>query len=262
MGRRRLVVANWKMNLTTPEGCSLVEAVLGTAKQRPEVDVVVCPSFVSLQPLGRSLAHTPVALGAQDVFWLGKGAYTGQVSPRMLVDSGCRYCIVGHSEARGRFGSEPPRPLSYFSDTDETVAQKVSALVFANIVPILCVGETALERQDGRTDEVVAEQLAKALERVAPEECSNLTIAYEPVWAIGTGNVCDADEAARMCGLIRDEVASITDSACGDQVRILYGGSVKASNCAEIFANSQVDGALVGGASLIADEFSKIVLSA
>jgi len=262
MGRRRLVVANWKMNLTTPEGCGLVEAVLGMAKRRSEVDVVVCPSFVSLQPLGRSLAHTPVSLGAQDVFWLENGAYTGQVSTRMLVDSGCTYCIVGHSEARGRFGSEPPNPLSYFSDTDETVAMKVSALVYANITPILCVGESEDERGAERTDEVVAEQLAKALGRVAPEECSNLAIAYEPVWAIGTGKVCDHDEAARMCSFIRDKVTLITDSACGNQVRVLYGGSLKASNCAEIFAHKEVDGALVGGASLLAQEFAKIVLSA
>ncbi|MBL1150879.1 MAG: triose-phosphate isomerase [Armatimonadetes bacterium] len=264
MQRRSLVAANWKMNLTVPEGGSVAQGILGAASKRADTDVVLCPSFTLLHHIREVVAKSNVKLGAQDVFWLAKGAFTGEVSVEMLRDHGCEYCIVGHSERRGRFGASelPNELLAYFSDNDVVVERKLRAVLDGGLTAILCIGETARERNEGRTDEVVASQLKIALSSVDESEIPCLAIAYEPIWAIGTGNVCEPDEAQRVCELIRSEVGAHMGSDAANTIRILYGGSVAASNCAGLFKQRDIDGALVGGASLKPDEFSRIILSA
>jgi triosephosphate isomerase len=182
----------------------------------------------------------------------------------MLQDVGCSLCIVGHSETRGRFGKleVPVTTLGYFAETDETVNLKIKALLYHNLCPILCVGETLAEREAGRTDEVIADQLRKGLEGIDGAEYLSAVVAYEPVWAIGTGQVCDTAEAERVCAGIRKVLAEVFDEDSAAAIRVLYGGSVKANNARELFAQPNIDGGLVGGASLNAQEFVRIVQSA
>jgi triosephosphate isomerase len=264
MTRRKLIAGNWKMNLTSTAGMSLAQAVNEAAARRPEVDVVVCPSFTSLHAVKGALSGGRVMLGAQDVFWEENGAFTGEISPDMLVDSGCQYCIVGHSERRGRFGKSEMNPelLCYFSDSDAAIAKKLECLVFHAITPILCVGETQAERDSGQTEAVIRQQLRAALQGLASEECSGLAVAYEPVWAIGTGNVCSEAEADRVGAFIRSELVDLSDPECAGKVRLLYGGSVKPDNAAGLLSQPNIDGALVGGASLDPDAFSRIIFAA
>jgi triosephosphate isomerase len=182
----------------------------------------------------------------------------------MLADAGCSFCIVGHSETRGRFGKLeiPESTLGYFSETDETVNLKIKALLYQSVRPILCVGETLAEREAGETDSVIYQQVKGALAGIEAAEFYTGVVAYEPVWAIGTGKTCDSAEANRVCGVVRKAVAEILDADVAESVQILYGGSVKSGNAAELFSQSDIDGGLVGGASLDAEEFSKIVRSA
>jgi triosephosphate isomerase len=249
MDRRRLIAANWKMNLTVAEAVSLTESVVSAAAKFPRVEVAIFPSFVSLRPISDRLRGLPVGLGAQDVFWKDSGAYTGEISPNMLTDVGCKFCIVGHSERRGRFGVQDDSPEGFFADTNQTVNRKLSALIYAGITPILCVGETMEERERGDTISVIDSQIKQCLEGIETDE---MIIAYEPVWAIGTGAVCEPAEAEKMCGYIH---------SCANQenLRVLYGGSVKADNAGSLFSMPSIDGGLVGGASLKADEFAKII---
>lgn len=258
--RRPLVVGNWKMNLSGVEGVALVESFLRAIYLVDGVDVVICPSHVALQSLWISVRDTPLALGAQDVFWEHHGAFTGKVSACMLRQAGVTYCIVGHSETRGRFGKldVPESTLSTFAESDETVNLKIRSLVYQGIAPILCVGETLAEREAGRTDEVVLGQLAGALHGIDPDEIRHLVVAYEPVWAIGTGKTCDAAEAQRVCALIRSGLDKVAPGF-GNDIRVLYGGSVKGANSKELFRQPDIDGGLVGGASLNAKEFGEIV---
>ena len=237
------------MNLTIPCAVSLAETVAAAALKYSGVDVAIFPTFVSLLPVAERIRGSQVALGAQDVFWKESGAFTGEISAAMLSDVGCRYCIVGHSERRGRFGVSDDTPAGFFSDTNATVQRKISALVYTGIIPILCVGETADERSNGLANEVIETQLAECLEGV---EAPEMVIAYEPVWAIGTGQVCDPAEAESQCRLIR-EIAQ------HDNLRVVYGGSVNAQNAASLFSMPSIDGALVGGASLKADDFARII---
>lgn len=264
MARRRLVTGNWKMHLTVPEGLSLVESILPAVEKRTDIDVVVCPSFPLLCNVFAVLKNSPLKLGAQDVFWEEKGGFTGQVSAAMLCDAGCSYCIVGHSERRGRFNScsYSKEVLRYFSESDTTINLKIRRLLYSNLKPILCVGETLAEREKGMTEKVIEKQLTKALKDVDAMELFDLAIAYEPVWAIGTGDVCDGREAARVCGFIRSLLANKLSREVSDSIRLLYGGSVTGSNCHEFFSQREIDGALVGGASLNADEFSRIIRAA
>ncbi|MCH7903784.1 MAG: triose-phosphate isomerase [Armatimonadetes bacterium] len=262
--RTKLVVGNWKMNLTTAEGVALVESFAEKVDRMWDVDVVVCPPYLAIQRVRQAIKNTHVKLGAQDCFWLDSGAFTGKVSAMQLAEVGVEYCIVGHSEARGRFGSTElsTTQVLMFADSDETVNLKIRALLFCSIMPILCVGETAAERDAGSTDSVVQEQLTVALEGVDSSELFTFVVAYEPVWAIGTGNVCEPQEAARVCGHIRSVVAGLSDVEVADSVRVLYGGSVNAENAKELFAQKEIDGALVGGASLDAKAFARIVMCA
>jgi triosephosphate isomerase (TIM) len=252
------------MNKTAAEAAGCIEAFIRIVAVRSDVDIVVCPPYLSLYKARELLRNSHVKVGAQDVFWQESGAFTGKVSAPMLYDAGVSFCIVGHSETRGRFGKVevPESTLGFFSETDETVNLKIKALLYHSIVPILCVGETEAERNAGRTDEVIASQLKGALDGLVPEELYGFVVAYEPVWAIGTGNTCDAAEAERVCAMIRSEVGATTDAEIADQIRVLYGGSVKASNAKELFSQPNIDGGLVGGASLDPQEFCQIVKSA
>lgn len=258
---RKLVAGNWKMNLTAADGASLVEGVLPTARTNHGVDILFCPSFTVLHAIRDKMSGPNLFLGGQDLFWEPKGAYTGEISTTMLLDSGCSYCIVGHSERRGRFGKPPEdeRITNYFSDSDFAVNKKIRALIFASITPILCIGETESERNEGNTESVIAQQFQSALEGFDKEEFAEFAIAYEPVWAIGTGNSCEAEEANRICGIIKSH---LDEFGILDRTRVLYGGSVTAKNCKELFSKPNIDGALVGGASLKSDEFSSIISAA
>jgi triosephosphate isomerase (TIM) len=262
--RRKLVAGNWKMHKTRSEAAAVVEAFVRDLDVRDEVDVVICPPFTTLPRLHDLLKGTTIALGGQDVFWKEEGAFTGRISPAMLADCGAIYCIVGHSETRGRFGKTevPESTLPFFGETDETVNLKVCALLFHAIAPIVCVGETSREREEGQTDAVIRKQLEGAFEGVEGAEFMQGVVAYEPVWAIGTGQTCEAAEANRVCGTIRAVLSDLLGTEAAESVRVLYGGSVKASNAHELFAQPEIDGGLVGGASLQAEEFQRIVASA
>jgi len=262
--RRKLVAGNWKMHMTAPEAAATVESFIDLLPKADGVDVVLCPPYLSI-PTVRDLARkTHVKIGAQDVFWMPKGAFTGKVSATMLKAAGCDYCIVGHSETRGKFGKleVPAETVCHFGETDHTVNLKIGSLLAQGIRPILCVGETQPERDALMTDAIITTQLQKALEGYEPDELADLVVAYEPVWAIGTGNVCDTGEAERVCGLIRSILAEFIGEEGAGTTRVLYGGSVKAVNAQELFRQANIDGGLVGGASLDPREFAAIVAAA
>lgn len=261
--RTKLVVGNWKMNMTNAEASAAVETCIRRIAIKTDVDVAICPPYTALSRVREIVKNSHIGLGAQDVFWKESGAFTGKISAAMLYELGCNYCIVGHSETRGRFGKleVSEQSLGFFCESDYTVNLKIRALLYHSINPILCVGETEAERAAGQTEEVIRQQLNGALEGLDPAELYFFSIAYEPVWAIGTGNTCDAAEASRICGLIRSVVADL-DADVAEEVRVLYGGSVKADNARELFAQPNIDGGLVGGASLDPDSFASIVMSA
>jgi triosephosphate isomerase len=261
--RKKLVVGNWKMNLTQAEAVSAVESLIKKVCLQDTVEVGICPPYLSIGKVREVVRRTAVAVGAQDVFWVDSGAFTGRVSAPMLADAGVRMCIVGHSETRGRFGKldVPESTVPYFAETDETVNLKLKALLYHNIVPILCVGETLSEREAGNTDSVIRTQMEGAFLGVEAAEFGTGVVAYEPVWAIGTGKTCDSAEASRVCGVIRQVLASLFGKDTAESIRILYGGSVKSSNSAELFHKDDIDGGLVGGASLDPEEFCRIVMS-
>jgi triosephosphate isomerase len=238
-----VVAGNWKMNLTVREASALASAVRGALADFEAADVVLCPPFTALHAVRDALAGGRVALGAQDAHWEPAGAYTGEVSMSMLRDLSCRYVILGHSERR-----------TYFHETDGVVRRKAEAALAAGLTPIVCVGETLAEREAGRTDEVLEGSLG-GLGRAL----SGIVVAYEPVWAIGTGRTATADQAQSAHARIRELLGSIGGTDVAGAIRIQYGGSVKASNAAEIFERPDVDGGLVGGASLVAADFASIV---
>jgi triosephosphate isomerase len=264
INRTKLVVGNWKMNMTNAESAAAVETFLRHVSARPNVDVVLCPPYLSIARVHELVRNSHVKVGAQDVFWEEKGAFTGKVSVRMITECGASYCIVGHSETRGRFGKAdvPETTLPLFGESDETVNLKIRSLLYHSANPILCVGETEAERTAGQTEAIIAKQLEGALVQVDPSELYFFSVAYEPVWAIGTGKTCETEEANRVCGYIREKLAALLDENVAAEIRILYGGSVKPSNSAELFGQSNIDGGLVGGASLDPMEFSRIVMSA
>ncbi len=262
--RTTLIAGNWKMNLTSTQGAALVEAFLKLIEDRDDVDVVLCVPYLSIPRIRESLRISAVKLGAQNVFWKEEGAFTGQVSAKQLHEFCVDFCIVGHSETRGKFGvlEIPETTTGYFGETDETVNLKIKQLLYHGITPILCCGETLAEREAGTTDKVIETQIVAALDGIDAAELYQFVIAYEPVWAIGTGKTCEAAEAERVCAHIRKVVLARSEPDVADSVRILYGGSVKAANAQELFAMPNIDGGLVGGASLDAAGFAQIVLSA
>jgi len=266
MARVPLVAGNWKMNKTVGESVTLVKELMPRVDGLESVEVAVCPPATALHAVGRALAGSEIALGSQDVFWQDSGAFTGLLSPLMLLDVGCTYAIIGHSERRGRFG-KPDESLSadaarVFGDTDASVNLKVNAALKHKLVPIVCVGETLPEREDGRTDAVVEGQLRAGLAGFTAEQVAGIVLAYEPVWAIGTGRACDAAEANRVCGLIRSVVGRMFTDEIAAALRVQYGGSMSPDNAHELISQPEIDGGLVGGASLDACKFSQIVTAA
>lgn len=265
MPRKPFIAGNWKMNNTIAEGKALVEELKPMVVGVDNVDIAVCPTFVSLVKIGKAIRDTNITLGGQCCFWKESGAWTSQIAPSMLVDAGCKWVIVGHSETRGRFGTvddELAKVLPYFGESDQTVNAKAKAAFAAGLIPIIACGELLSEREAGKTDEVITAQMKTDLAGFTKEQAMQMVIAYEPVWAIGTGKVCDAPEADRVCGLIRSIVAEMYGKDVADAVRIQYGGSVKPDNAEELLGKPNIDGALVGGASLKAGDFAAIVKAA
>ncbi len=254
-----IVAANWKMNLDLNQGKALAGEISASVQPDFHTKVVLCPSFVSLSAIGEQLVGTQIELGAQDLFWESSGAFTGEVSGDMLRSAQCSWVIVGHSERRGRFGKQTFEASlnSYFSDSNFVVSKKFWAALNGGLTPILCVGETIAEREAGRTEAVIEDQLHSVFDGHHLGGKS-FVIAYEPVWAIGTGNVCDDAEANKVCAHIRT-IVSGRGWAEDNQFELLYGGSVTSTNAQGLFSQPAIGGALVGGASLKADEFGKIL---
>lgn len=236
------------MNKTVQEAIDLVNGLKKSLEGVDDVEVVVCPPFTALYPVKGVLQGSNMALGAQDTYWEEKGAFTGEVSVTMLKDLGCKYSIIGHSERRG-----------YFGETDEDVNKKAHALLSNGIFPIICVGETLEQREAGKTDSLVHDQVVAALKGITASDVVNVVIAYEPIWAIGTGRSATSAEANRVIKLIRDTIREIYNDEVVEAVRIQYGGSVKPNNIDELMAESDIDGALVGGASLKVEDFTRLV---
>lgn len=248
--RRPLIAGNWKMNLNRREAIELASSV-SSAEIANGVDVVVCPPFVWLQSVIEAVGSSAIGVGAQDVYFEENGAFTGETSAEMLVDLGCRYVILGHSERRHILG-----------EADETVNKKVMRALQTGLIPIVCVGETLAEREAGNTSKVVQTQFHGSLRDVSAEQISQVIIAYEPVWAIGTGKTASTEQAEEVHADLRKLIKDRYNSGSADQVRILYGGSVKPGNSAELLTQPNIDGALVGGASLKSDDFLAIIGSA
>lgn len=258
MGRKKIVVGNWKMNLMAADATARLTEFVSLLGDLDSVEVGICPTFLSLSAAVEATRGTLVGIGAQDMFWNESGAFTGFLSASMIENAGAKYVLIGHSERRGRFGKleVPESTLGFFAETDETVNLKLKAALKCSLTPIVCIGETLNEREAGNTDAVIAKQMAGAIDGV--EDLSRVVFAYEPVWAIGTGKVCDSTEANRVCGFVR----SCLPAAVRNTVRIQYGGSVNPANAAELFAQPEIDGGLVGGASLKPADFIQVVQAA
>ncbi len=252
--RKRMIAGNWKMNKTYSEGVVLAQGLADELKDGTgDVDVVVCPPAVDLKGVSEVIeqASAPFALGGQNVYWEESGAYTGETAPNMLEAVGATYCIIGHSERR-----------DYFGETDEDVNKKAKALMAHGIVPISCCGESLEVREAGKHVEFVVDQIKKDTEGLEISDPSKYVIAYEPIWAIGTGKTATADDAQEVCGAIRATLVEVFGEEVASGIRVLYGGSAKPENIAGFLEKEDVDGALVGGASLKADSFAAMVKSA
>lgn len=236
------------MNKTIKETVNLIDELTGKIGKIFTREVLVCPPFTSLYEAKKTLSEKAIKLGAQDLYWEKEGAFTGEVSALMLKDAGCEYVIIGHSERRG-----------YFGETDEEVNKKIKSAFNYGLKPIMCVGESLTIREAGKAQEFVKSQIIKGLEGLKGEKIEYLVIAYEPIWAIGTGKTDSPPEANKTCGLIRETVADIFGFESSQAIRILYGGSVKPENIDAFMKEPEIDGALVGGASLKADSFARIV---
>jgi triosephosphate isomerase (TIM) len=246
--RRPFVAANWKMNKTVEQGRGLVAELLPGLQAVTQVEQVLCPPFTSLVPISAMLVGTNVGLGAQNMHWEAQGAYTGEISAAMVKEF-CQYVIIGHSERR-----------QFFGETDETVNRKVHAALANGLIPIVCVGETLVENEAGRTAEVVARQICDGLQAIPADRATSIVIAYEPVWAIGTGLAASGEGANKvLTDFIRPALSGLFGTETSQAIRILYGGSVTAANAAEFFQQPDIDGALVGGASLKPVEFVSII---
>jgi len=250
--RRPLIAGNWKMHKTADEAVALVQAlkplVMDACADR---DVVVCPPFTSLQAVAAALKDSSIGLGAQNMYWEEEGAYTGEVSARMILTVGCTNVILGHSERR-----------QYFGEIDETINRKLAAALQAGLAPIVCVGESLEQREAGQIEAVVLGQVDADLADIGAQDAVKVTLAYEPIWAIGTGRTATSAQAEEVHALIRGRLQERYGDEVAEKIRIQYGGSVKPENAAELFAQENIDGGLIGGASLDAESFAAIVKAA
>ncbi|MBQ8979498.1 MAG: triose-phosphate isomerase [Oscillospiraceae bacterium] len=250
--RKAIIAGNWKMNKTRPEAKELLEAIKPlVANAQGKVEVVACVPFTNLETAVNTTAGSNIKIGAENVHFEKSGAFTGEISADMLTEIGVTYVVIGHSERR-----------QYFGETDETVNKRTKAALAAGLIPIVCVGELLNEREAGITSEIVGKQVKLDLAGLTADEAKKTVIAYEPVWAIGTGLTATPDQAEEVCGFIRATIASLYDQAVADAVTLQYGGSMNAKTCAELLAKPNVDGGLIGGASLKADDFNVIVQAA
>lgn len=251
MNRKKIVAGNWKMNKTVEEARSLVFTMSRKLREIQGVEKVLCPPFPALVAVSALLQGTDIGLGAQNMHWEEKGAFTGEVAPNMVAEF-CQYVIIGHSERR-----------AYFGETDETVNRKLHAAMSQNLIPIVCVGETLDENESGRTGEVVRRQISQGLAGVDPAKAVDIIVAYEPIWAIGTGRASSGENANSV---LAEQIRPVLSDLFGDEtaqaIRIQYGGSVTSANADEFFSQPEIDGALVGGASLKTDEFVAIAQAA
>ena len=249
--RTKIIAGNWKMNVKPSETATLVKEVVEATKLFTNVEVVCCTPAIDIPAAVAAAAGTHVGVGAENAHWEEKGAFTGEISTGMLVDAGAKYVIIGHSERR-----------QYFGETDETVNKRTRAVIASGLTAIVCVGETLEEREAGKLVEVIERQMNVGLKDVTPADCERLVIAYEPVWAIGTGKTATPDQAQEVHALIRATLAKLVGAETAETVRIQYGGSMKPSNAAELLAKPDIDGGLIGGAALKAVDFAAIVGSA
>lgn len=249
--RKPIIAGNWKMNKTVKEAQELVRGLIQKLKGIRNVEIVVCPPFTALREVSRIIPGTNIRLGAQDVYWQDSGAYTGEVSCPMLKELNCQYVIIGHSERR-----------AYFGETNDSVNKKAKAVLAHQLTPIICVGERLAEREKGQTFAVIKDHIVNGLCGLKEKQAQNIIIAYEPVWAIGTGKTATPVQAQQAHSFIRNLLAELYSRELADIVRIQYGGSVRPDNITELIDQNDVDGALVGGASLELDAFVKIVKGA
>ena len=246
MARRKIIAGNWKMNMTPTEAKTLVET-LKPLVDNPDVDVVYCVPAIDIVPVVEAVKGTNVEVGAENMYIEEKGAFTGEIAPNMIVDAGCKYVIIGHSERR-----------EYFKESDEFLNKKVLKAFEHGLTPILCCGETLEQREAGVTLDWIRLQVKSYLVNVTAEQAASMVIAYEPIWAIGTGKTATSDQAEEVCKAIRELIAEIYDTDTAEKIRIQYGGSMNAGNCKELLAKPNIDGGLIGGAALKPD-FGQIV---
>ena len=248
--RKAIIAGNWKMNKTATEAAELIDALIPAVKDAG-CEVVICVPFTDLVTAVAKTKGTNIHVGAENVHFEKSGAFTGEISADMLTDLGVEYVVVGHSERR-----------QYFAETDETVNKRAKAALAGGLKPIICVGESLTQREQGVTEELIRMQVKIALNGVTADELKNVVIAYEPIWAIGTGKTATAEDAQEVCGAIRETLKEMFGEELADGIRVLYGGSAKPGNIAELVAKPDVDGALVGGASLKAADFASMVVKA
>jgi len=246
--RKPVIAGNWKLYKTSKEAVDLVTRLIPEVKNNLDVDIVVAPVFTALTSVKKVISGSNIMLSGPDCFWEEEGAFTGEVSPRLLVDAGCSHVIIGHSERR-----------QFFGDTDETVNRKIKAALNAGLIVLFCIGETLGEREAVKTFEVLKKQVTGGLTGITVKELENIIVAYEPVWAIGTGKTATDEQAQEAHAFIRSLVTGLYNKTTGNKIRILYGGSVKPENIKGLMTQPDIDGALVGGASLKAESFSAIV---
>lgn len=256
MSRKPIIAGNWKMNLNQADAKNVFEGIVNYVKDFTAVElptVVIAPVFTSICAVHTVKCNcgcggNKISIAGQNCHWENSGAYTGEISVSMLKEAGCDYVIIGHSERR-----------QYFSETDEMINKKAKAILAGGLLPIICCGETLEQRESGATDSHIASQIRAALNGISSEDVAKSVIAYEPIWAIGTGKTCDSDEANRVIAMIRNVVKEVAGSSAADSIRILYGGSVKPNTIAEQMSKSDIDGALIGGASLKSESFNEII---
>jgi triosephosphate isomerase len=245
--RKLLMAGNWKMNKTVAEAVSVVKALKSSIADITDIDVLICPTFTVLYAVNNEVKGSNINIGAQNLFWETKGAFTGEISPTMVKDTGCSYVLIGHSERR-----------QYFNETDETVNKKTKAALVAGLIPVICIGETLKEREQNITFKVIEKQIKEGVVGLTPQQAASIVIAYEPVWAIGTGKTATPDQAQKVHAFTRKIYNRMYPDA-SQKVRILYGGSVNLTNVSDLMKQPDIDGGLVGRTSLEVESFTKLV---